>query len=58
MPIPVEPPVAFSSRFSEAPEKVAQWKAFLKQARVRAEVPPLPEIVGSSRDQVGPLSAT
>lgn len=48
VPIPAEPPMAFSSRFSEAPEKAAQWGAFLKRARVRAEVPPLPELVQST----------
>lgn len=45
--IPAEPPAAFSTRFSEAPDKLAQWKGFLKRARVRIEVPPFPGVVES-----------
>jgi hypothetical protein len=45
VPIPAERPAAFSARFSEAPDKLAQWKGFLKRARVRVEVPAFPAIV-------------
>ena len=58
VPIPAEPPVAFSSRYSEAPEKVPQWKAFLKRGRLRAAVSPLPELVETSaRFVLDPLRA-
>jgi hypothetical protein len=43
--IPAEPPAALSRRFSEAPDKLAQWKGFLKRARVRLDLPPFPEVV-------------
>jgi hypothetical protein len=43
--IPAEPPAALSKRFSEAPDKLAQWKGFLKRARVRIEMPPLAAVI-------------
>jgi len=43
--IPVELPAALSTRFAEAPDKLAQWKGFLKRARVRIDVPPFPAVV-------------
>ncbi len=43
--IPAEPPAALSTRFSEAADKLAQWKGFLKRARVRVEVPPFPAVI-------------
>jgi len=43
--IPAEPPAALSSRFAEAPDKLSQWKGFLKRARVRMELPPFPAVV-------------
>ena len=45
MAIPAEPPAAFSPRFSDAPDRLAQWKGFLKRARVRVAVPPFPALV-------------
>jgi nucleotidyltransferase AbiEii toxin of type IV toxin-antitoxin system len=43
--IPAEPPAALSARFSEAPDKLAQWKGFLKRTRVRVDVPQLTDVV-------------
>jgi hypothetical protein len=45
LPIPEERPMAFSPRFSESAEKLAQWKGFLRRSRVRVEVPPFPDVV-------------
>ncbi len=56
--IPNEPPAAFSVRFSGAPEKLTQWKGFLKRTRVRVEVPPLPAVVDAvARFALEPLVA-
>ena len=43
--IPAEPPAALSARFAEAPDKLAQWKGFLKRSRVRIDIPPFPAVV-------------
>jgi Nucleotidyl transferase AbiEii toxin, Type IV TA system len=56
--IPAGPPAALSTRFAEAPDKLAQWKGFLKRARVRIEVPPLPALVEAvARFALEPLQA-
>jgi hypothetical protein len=58
VPIPEGLPVAFSSRFSEAPEKLAQWKGFLRRARVRVAVPPFPAVVeAAARFALEPMHA-
>lgn len=44
-PIPEERPAAFSTRFSESPDKVTQWKAFLRRARVHAAASAFPVVV-------------
>ena len=57
--IPAEPPAALSTRFAEAPDKLAQWKGFLKRARVRIDVPPFPAVVDAvARFALEPLAAT
>jgi hypothetical protein len=43
--IPSEPPMALTARFSEDPGKLAQWRGFLRRARVRVQVPALPEVI-------------
>ena len=56
--IPAEPPAALSPRFAAAPDKVAQWKGFLKRARVRIEVPPFRAVVEAvARFALQPLDA-
>jgi hypothetical protein len=56
--IPAERPAALTTRFSEAPDKVAQWKGFLKRSRVRVEVPALPGVVEAvARFALEPLEA-
>ncbi len=56
---PTEPPAALSTRFAEAPDKLAQWKGFLKRARVRIDVPPFPAVVDAvARFALEPLAAT
>lgn len=58
MAIPAEPPAAFSDQFFGAPEKLAQWKGFLKRTRVRVELPPFPELVHAvARFALEPLEA-
>jgi hypothetical protein len=56
--IPSEPPAALTTRFSEAPDKLAQWKGFLRRSRVRVEVPPFPSVVDAvARFALEPLEA-
>jgi hypothetical protein len=57
-PIPAERPSAFSTRFTESPDKLAQWKGFLKRARVRIDVPSFPTVIdGVARFALEPLTA-
>jgi hypothetical protein len=56
--IPSESPMALSARFSEDPGKLAQWRGFLRRARVRVQVPPLPGVIESvARFTLQPLEA-
>lgn len=56
--IPADPPAAFSARFSRAPDKLAQWKGFLKRTRVRVAVPPFPDVVDAvAQFALDPLEA-
>lgn len=56
--ISAESPAALTTRFSEAPEKVAQWNGFLKRSRVRIEVPAFPAAVDAvARFALEPLDA-
>ena len=56
--IPSEPPMALSARFSEDPGKLAQWRGFLRRARVRVQVPALPGVIEEvARFAIQPLEA-
>lgn len=56
--IPADPPAAFSGQFSRAPDKLAQWKGFLKRTRVRVAAPPFPDVVDAvARFALDPLEA-
>jgi hypothetical protein len=57
--IPREPPAALSRRFAESPDKLAQWKGFLKRARVRIDTPPFSAVVKAVAEfALEPLDAT
>ncbi len=56
--IPAEPPAAFSAQFFAAPDKLAQWKGFLKRTRVRVEMPPLAGVIDAvAKFALDPLEA-
>lgn len=43
-PLPESTPAAFTPTFYSAPRKQAQWRAYLRKARVQGEVPSLDEV--------------
>jgi hypothetical protein len=53
-PVPMEPPVAFTTAFAEDPQKKAQWTGFLKRSGVMETNLALSSVVGEIRTFVNP----
>jgi hypothetical protein len=56
--LPDGPVTALTREFSQDPNKRTQWNAFIQQAALSETIPPLPEVVGSIGDFLGPLLAS
>lgn len=54
-PLPDGPVTALTREFSQDPNKRTQWNAFIQQAALSETTPPLPEVVGTIGDFLGPL---
>jgi hypothetical protein len=54
-PLPTITPVGLSEAFGSHPEKLAQWRAFVKRGKLKAGNVNLPEVVARARDFLMPL---
>lgn len=54
-PLPTIIPVGLSEAFGSHPEKLAQWRAFVKRGKLKAGNVNLPEVVARARDFLMPL---
>ncbi len=55
---PLNPyPTCFTAAFSDAPDKQAQWEAFLRRSRLDGKPVSLPEVVAAIRSLIAPLLA-
>lgn len=54
--LPIEKPIAFTSRFMKDATKLAQWKAFLSRTRIAVVPPPFAVLLGLVADFVLPVS--
>lgn len=54
-PLPTIIPVGLSEVFGSHPEKLAQWRAFVRRGKLKASDVSLPEVVAHARDFLMPL---